>query len=157
MLLYPALGALIGSTLGATLAIVERSCPETAPENLENLSQFSAVGKNLQALFAISASGTGNPGLYELTQVRVSCAKIGAILKDSIENMPSSLSVVVARKNWEFGLQKLRDGVNKLFLSPENPSFSPQKVSKIRLDIEEEMNQAIALIHTKSLASPTTV
>lgn len=184
MLVNGAIGALLGGLAGlAGTAAASASAPAptsdpasaSAPasasrDNLAGLQSFVDAKSAFSELLhmakgggAVDATGKsptpGNPALGNIYKAMVNASKVGDIVKRINESneAPSALTVVVARREWELGLVNLRDGVNKLYENPNNPTFSPNRCTGLRSEIEKELEETLSFIHTKALASPTTV
>lgn len=144
--------------------------PSGSGDNLVGLKSFVDAQNAFSELLhmakgggAVDATGKsptpGNPALANIYRAMVNASKVGNIVKriNESDEAPSALTVVVARREWELGLGNLRDGVNKLYENPTNPSFSPGRCTTLRSEIEKELEETLSFIHTKSLASTRSV
>lgn len=169
---------LIGGTLGAVLGFLAAEGPglrggrglfaKTEDDGLDGLKSFTDAESSLKELVAmaqgaatVGVSGRvgNNPTLANIYGAARSISKIGKILDEHGPGKPSpsALTVVVARRQWEDGLTMLREGVRLLYENPENRQFSPQRATTLRTDIEKEVEEVLALLHTSTLAASKTV
>ena len=124
--------------------------------NEKHLDHFTDIGQNIRSLMDMASSSRNPECLTSIFKARQSLIKLGKVLNDYGPNSneaPSALTVVVCRREWQEGCSNLRAGVNLLFKNPENAKFSPTKTTQIRQDIEKEVVEVLALLHTRSLAS----
>lgn len=170
-------GPIIGGTVGAVVgflsaeasALVGRGAlAKGQDDGLGGLKNFTDSESSLQELVAmaqgaatagVSGKVGGNPTLTKIYGAARSISKIGKILEDHGPGKPppSALTVVVARREWEDGLTLLREGISLLYEHPENAAFSPQRATALRTDIEKEVEEVLALLHTSALASTNSV
>lgn len=124
--------------------------------NEKHLDHFTDIGPNIRSLMDMASSSRNPECLTSVFKARQSLIKLGKVLNDYGPNSneaPSALTVVVCRREWQEGCSNLRSGTNMLFNEPDNAKFSPAKTTQIRQDIENEVDEVLALLHTRSLAS----
>lgn len=168
---------LIGGTVGAVMGFLAAEgsslagkglYAKTQDEGLDGLKSFTDSESSLKELVAmaqgaatvgVSGKVGNNPTLASIYGAARSISKIGKILEEHGPGKPppSGLTVVVARRQWEDGVTMLREGVRLLYENPENPQFSPQRATALRMDIEKEVEEVLALLHTSALASTGSV
>lgn len=166
-------GAVLGGVVGFGASLLSNSkttgidssylqiCDNNNDNNNErHLDHFTDIGSNINALMDMASSSKNPQCLTNIFKARLSLIKIGKVLNEygpDSNTAPSALTVVVSRREWEQGCTCLRTGTNMLFSDPANIKFSPTKATQIRQDIEKEVDEVLALLHTRALASTFSV